>query len=426
MMDVESRTLSASPISVRMGDCVSDSRPTSSTRIALRIKQLEEERAIQQREWEFERKAIERERNVIQEKYRLLQEQLSKRRNTTKYSYSTENDIARIDNIQRGTSDGNKPLPEVNKSSCNELVAALSSNQQDLQPSRPTVRSARNDASTDRPHSNGIQQRCSRAFSRQVQERQELSIGSNIETIGYYVTPCMPVKTLPDSNYSKSTVGHIIAMYANIELCRFVLDDSHPQFQIVSQNQEKCILVKVKDSLENFLCDVDENRLTVSYPMFNANKLISHHANYGFTISKKYNPNKQRESLSCSKLVNIQLNPDTGQRMKEIITLAIPCSKICSFALTGYQNSMLQPKINKFSLKNGGKDFFIELPSTIVDLSGIAKHTTTVIPLEASGSLVFCVLWSVVCDSASSCTERKIGTTSYTTMSTSSTTNVSI
>lgn len=173
-MDVESRTLSASPISVRMGDCVSDSRPTSSTRIALRIKQLEEERAIQQREWEFERKAIERERNVIQEKYRLLQEQLSKRRNTTKYSYSTENDIARIDNIQRGTSDGNKPLPEVNKSSCNELVAALSSNQQDLQPSRPTVRSARNDASTDRPHSNGIQQRCSRAFSRQVQERQEL------------------------------------------------------------------------------------------------------------------------------------------------------------------------------------------------------------------------------------------------------------
>lgn len=240
------------------------------------------------------------------------------------------------------------------------------------------------------------------------------------------VTPCMPVKTLPDSNYGKSTVGHIIAMYANIELCRFVLDDSHPQFQIVSQNQEKCILVKVKDSLENFLCYVDENRLTVSYPMFNANKLISHHANYGFTISNKYNPNKQRESLSCSKLVNIQLNPDTGQQMKEIITLAIPCSKICSFALTGYQNSMLQPKINKFSLKNGGKDFFIELPSTIVDLSGIAKHTTTVIPLEASGSLVFCVLWSVVCDSASSCTERKIGTTSYTTMSTSSTTNVSI
>ncbi|XP_055548828.1 uncharacterized protein LOC129732209 [Wyeomyia smithii] len=59
---------------------VISSSSSKSARIGLRIQQLEEERAIQQRELEAERKALEQERKAIQEKYRLLEEQLSNTR----------------------------------------------------------------------------------------------------------------------------------------------------------------------------------------------------------------------------------------------------------------------------------------------------------------------------------------------------------
>lgn len=50
-------------------------------RIALRLKYLEEERAIQRREREAEARAIAREKIALQRKYALLEEQISLRRN---------------------------------------------------------------------------------------------------------------------------------------------------------------------------------------------------------------------------------------------------------------------------------------------------------------------------------------------------------
>lgn len=50
---------------------------SKSARVALRLKLLEEERAIQQRELEAEMKALQLERKAIREKYKLLEEQLA-------------------------------------------------------------------------------------------------------------------------------------------------------------------------------------------------------------------------------------------------------------------------------------------------------------------------------------------------------------
>ncbi|XP_062702166.1 uncharacterized protein LOC134285450 [Aedes albopictus] len=62
------------------------SSSSNAARIALRLKRIEEERAIQRREWEaekrafeLEKKAFEHEKKVVQEKYRLLEEQLAER-----------------------------------------------------------------------------------------------------------------------------------------------------------------------------------------------------------------------------------------------------------------------------------------------------------------------------------------------------------
>lgn len=55
---------------------VASSSSSSSARAALRLQQLEEERAIQQREWEAEKRALDHEKKSIQQKYKLLEEQL--------------------------------------------------------------------------------------------------------------------------------------------------------------------------------------------------------------------------------------------------------------------------------------------------------------------------------------------------------------
>lgn len=55
-----------------------------SARMALLLKQHEEERALQRREWEAERRAIEQEKRLLQKKYSLLMEQSSKRRDKNK------------------------------------------------------------------------------------------------------------------------------------------------------------------------------------------------------------------------------------------------------------------------------------------------------------------------------------------------------
>nr|XP_029717031.1 uncharacterized protein LOC115260241 [Aedes albopictus] len=55
-----------------------------SARMALLLKQHEEERALQRREWEAERRAFEQEKRLLQKKYSLLMEQSSKRRDKNK------------------------------------------------------------------------------------------------------------------------------------------------------------------------------------------------------------------------------------------------------------------------------------------------------------------------------------------------------
>ncbi|XP_062565874.1 uncharacterized protein LOC134228106 [Armigeres subalbatus] len=92
-------------LSIRTGSCVNSSRPdsieqssrsssrycspvTTTTRsnyIALRLKQIEEERAIQRREWEMEKRFIEQQKEVIRERYRLLEMQYSERRKSNKH-----------------------------------------------------------------------------------------------------------------------------------------------------------------------------------------------------------------------------------------------------------------------------------------------------------------------------------------------------
>lgn len=69
---------------------------SSSARITLRLKQLEEERAIQQREWEAEKRALEQERKAVQEKFRLLEEQLDECR-------GNRSRVSRRANVQRVT-----------------------------------------------------------------------------------------------------------------------------------------------------------------------------------------------------------------------------------------------------------------------------------------------------------------------------------
>nr|XP_029712773.1 uncharacterized protein LOC115257382 [Aedes albopictus] len=51
---------------------------------ALRLMQLEEERAIQQREWQLEKRAMERERKAMQLQHKLLEEQLALRKRKSK------------------------------------------------------------------------------------------------------------------------------------------------------------------------------------------------------------------------------------------------------------------------------------------------------------------------------------------------------
>ncbi|XP_062700980.1 uncharacterized protein LOC115260788 [Aedes albopictus] len=92
---------SASANVARAGSSGSNSRPdsriyhsslttsvaTSRSRLsyaALRLMQLEEERAIQQREWQLEKRAMERERKAMQLQYKLLEEQLALRKRKSK------------------------------------------------------------------------------------------------------------------------------------------------------------------------------------------------------------------------------------------------------------------------------------------------------------------------------------------------------
>ncbi|XP_062705420.1 uncharacterized protein LOC134287531 [Aedes albopictus] len=61
---------------------------SSFARIALRLSQIDEERAIQQREWALQKRAFELEKLELQMKYSLLQQRLSKRRNPSSHDKS--------------------------------------------------------------------------------------------------------------------------------------------------------------------------------------------------------------------------------------------------------------------------------------------------------------------------------------------------
>ncbi|XP_062712316.1 uncharacterized protein LOC115269769 [Aedes albopictus] len=80
------KSISQRPWTCRTCLPLSVASSSSSARISLRLKQIEEERAIQQREWEAEKRALENERKAMQEKYKLLEDQLAERENATRRS----------------------------------------------------------------------------------------------------------------------------------------------------------------------------------------------------------------------------------------------------------------------------------------------------------------------------------------------------
>ncbi|XP_062538585.1 uncharacterized protein LOC134206863 [Armigeres subalbatus] len=76
-VDITSTCHSVFPVNV-------STKRSSAAFIILRLKQLEEERAMQQRIWEIEKMFLEQEKQNIREKYRLLEEQYCRQRKATK------------------------------------------------------------------------------------------------------------------------------------------------------------------------------------------------------------------------------------------------------------------------------------------------------------------------------------------------------
>lgn len=136
----------------------------SSTRIALRLRQIEEERAIQKRENEAEMRAIAQEKSAVQEKYRLLEEQLVQRRNRTKLNKCAINEAAVLQLLHSKSSETIRDGPPTGSNKCLRVTGKI---EVDELPNQVNV-SLQQNSIIDRSQLNWTQQQIICAFPKTV------------------------------------------------------------------------------------------------------------------------------------------------------------------------------------------------------------------------------------------------------------------
>ncbi|XP_062713093.1 uncharacterized protein LOC134290091 [Aedes albopictus] len=188
--------------STRAGDCGGNSRPASygqnshgeyspvsntqatpsrrSAHIALRLQQLQEERAIQQREWQAEMKAIEQERIALKAKYDLLEQELALRRKSGKYNHDVSGGVIAV---KQDTVLGDQTSsPDQKKTNLNGPIATLKKQtpvDQPVETRKQSVQLIQKDVSGDLRKTSGVQLRIIRAYSKCIQKGRNLTINSS-------------------------------------------------------------------------------------------------------------------------------------------------------------------------------------------------------------------------------------------------------
>lgn len=194
-----------------------------SSRIALLLKLHEEERAIQQREFEAERRALEQEREW-QRKYNLLVDQLLERRNTIKRNRNVvDRAVVAKQSVQPPDPSGNNSSSDDdNKSLTADRVGATDdttvessqrSHQKNMvicveqQPNQslPPVRA---DYPADQLHLDGIQQRCARAFS-ETMPKKRITIADSVMPTEGRTIPALPHEAISTKPNNQTLSGKI-------------------------------------------------------------------------------------------------------------------------------------------------------------------------------------------------------------------------
>ncbi|XP_062713928.1 LOW QUALITY PROTEIN: uncharacterized protein LOC109405403 [Aedes albopictus] len=282
----------------------SSSLSRASARLALRLRQINEERAIQQREIEMERRAFAFERKVLNEKYRLLEQQIQ-RKSTFKEPSA--------DGIQLSTS----PHTADNSTIPKKLKI-------------PSIQSIGIESLTDRLKSLGTQQRISSAFPKADSMTQNMSASSSVRCNMENFIARAPYGTPSNSefNYEDTAVRSHQPCHGTVQHQRQVCISSQGSSCVrkFSQNTRRNSITNTKDlrttrKIKPIFCQ-GQQRIVIKLPLLQLHQYVKSHMECSIVCVQKEltvierAQNDYRSALSETRVCRIPSYLDTGQKLK--------------------------------------------------------------------------------------------------------------
>ncbi|XP_062714250.1 uncharacterized protein LOC109412129 [Aedes albopictus] len=323
--------------STRAGDCGSNSRPASygqnshgeyspvsikatpsrrSAHIALRLQQLQEERAIQQREWQAEMKAIEQERIALKTKYKLLEEEFALRRNARKYHYGFKSETTAVKQdvmLDDETCSHNQKKPNSNGPTVILTKQASSVEKRNL-----TIQ-PRQEPLADLWQRSGAQQRSIRAYSKSLQRESNLTIDfSSIDDVNNVTTDGEFEATKQIATVDTAAVACLRARESDAKDKRF-------QYAMNRSRESHHSVGHINDQHREIIREfVRKKHTSTTVPLFSCSKCL-----FVCYPSLDIDDIRKRGMTHIYQAMRIRIQlVYTGQSTKELVQLAVKC-QIC-------------------------------------------------------------------------------------------------
>lgn len=328
----------------------------NSDRIALRLRLLDDEREIQQREIEMEKRALALERKILSEKYRLLELQIQQK------------SILRSKKVIKSSTD-DTPVA-ARRRAANSMPVQQRSLAQTERQYTLSIQPMCVEPSTNRllPPT-GTQQRTTSAFPRTGSKTQNLFVESNEWMNNHsvipsaYVTPLSSKSSSPEDKSKHSAFGaESCVLVESIrsttvkyqQLCRSIDIDNHrARGYISSRDQSSAVEVyryherrytntkdyrqPNKNKTKSYL---DQKRIMITIPQQPHLRVE--------TMENKPERYKFRATMNVMNVFGIHLDPDTGQELKsfrmDLYLLMKPIMKVdklsCIYSNINFSNAL--------------------------------------------------------------------------------------